>query len=79
MAAQLAVRTVVECKSCTSVAPDHKYFFTPRWLIELNLDCGHMLTLRLGLLPGLVRKNPTDLTLWKGEKVACHACPKKEV
>ena len=80
MAAQLAIRTVVECKSCENVAPDHKSFFSPRWFIELVLDCGHTAILRLppGLLPGLVRQDPKNLALWKGEKIACHQCPKKE-
>jgi len=78
MAAQPVVRTVVECKSCESVGPDHKSFFSLRWLIELVLDCGHTANLRLpsGLLPGLVRRDPSNLSLWKGEKVACHLCHK---
>jgi hypothetical protein len=81
MAARPVVRTVVECKSCESRPPDLKDFFSPRWFIELLLECGHTINLRLppGLLPGLVRKDPGNLSLWRGEKVTCYECRKKEV
>lgn len=78
MTAQPVVRIVVECKSCEIKPPDLKDFFSPRWFIELLLECGHTVHLRLppGLLPGLVRKDLSNLALWKGEKVACHECAK---